>query len=232
MPTPEEIAAEKEKADALAAKAKADEEAAAAKAAAGDPAADPAGLESKWDADTKKYIEKLRGEAAKNRTDKKQLNDRLTKLEGGLKSALGIESNEPPEKQIENLKAQTEAQQFRSAILEAALENGIAQNQVKYFQFLVSEAASALEEGEELSDDKMAEIVKEVKKASGSPANGGGNTSVNDKNKPDPDGDANYKDTTLEQFARLSITEKSVMYQKNPDKYGSLMKQAKEKRLI
>src|SRR5208282_2945722 len=96
-----EAAKVKEKADADA-KAKADAEAAAKlkEEGGGNPPGDPAELESKWDAATKKYVQELRGEAAKNRTEKKQFRKELDDLKAGLGKALGIDNGVPPEKQI------------------------------------------------------------------------------------------------------------------------------------
>jgi hypothetical protein len=228
MPTPEEIAAAEAKA-----KTDADEAAALkAKENGNGNADDSKDLESKWDPETKKYIESLRSEAGKHRTDKKALNDRLEKLEKGLKATLGLEDNEPPEKKIESLKAQTEAQQFQTAVLEAAIENGIGKDQIDYFQFLIEKAASQLTDGDEITADSMMEIVGKVKKAGGASNSNGGNTSVDTTGKPNPDGAVDYGGLSLEQFARMSITEKSVMYTKNPDRYASMMKDAKQKRLI
>jgi hypothetical protein len=239
MPTPEELEAAKakEKADAEA-KAKADAEAAAKKKleeeGGGGPTDPKDDLEGKWDDDTKKYVKSLRDEAAKNRTDKKQFRKELDDLKAGLSKALGIDNGVPPEKQIENLKAQTEAQKFRTAILEVALDNDIRKDQVDYFSYLVEKETSKLEEGDELAEEQIQEIVAKVKKAGTTSANGnGGNTSVDDKNKrPNPDGGKGYDGMTVEQFARLSITEKSLMYEKNPDKYSAFWKEAQEKRLI
>lgn len=237
MPTPEELEAAKVKAKADADAAAAAEAAAAAKKkeeeGGGNPTGDPAELEGKWDDGTKKYVKSLRDEAAKNRTEKKQFRKELDDLKAGLGKALGIDNNVPPEKQIENLKAQTEAQNFRAAILEAALDNGIGKDQVDYFSYLVEKEAAKLEDGDELTDEAMKGIVDKVKKAGTTSASSDGNTSVDDKNKrPNPEGGKGYDGMTVEQFAKLSITEKSVMYEKNPDKYSAFWKEATAKRLI
>lgn len=235
MPTPEEIEAEK----AAALKAAADEEArkAALKAAGGKGDPDPDDDDdddSKLDEKAKKKIEKLRAEAAKHRVDKNQFRKELDDLKSGLKKALGGEGDEPPEKTIESLKLKTEAQTLELLMLKTAMENGISQpDSVEYFQFLIGKELDALSDGEELSAEKIEEIVKKTKKAAGTASAGnGGNTSVNDKNKPNPDGGKGYDGVTVEQFARMSMMDKSVMYEKSPDRYAALIKEAKEKRLI
>ena len=113
------------------------------------------------------------------------------------------------------------------------MEHGIPASGVKYFQFLVSEAVADLKEGEELPDDKMAEIVKEAK----AKIQKKGNTTF-DKSKGGKGGDGDpgaaggLEDTTLEQFLRMSITEKSALYEKFPDVYKALMTEAKAKRKL
>jgi len=186
------------------------------------------------DEKTKAYIKKLRDENAKHRTAGKSVKDQLAaevlKRKAILKAAGIEEESEAPEEKIKSLSGTLQQQSFRSAVLEKALELGIAHDQVKYFQFLIGEAAEQLEEGEELSDEKLLEISVQVKKV----ANGGkpANTSVHGDGKggkaPAPGG--GDKAVSLDQFCRMSITEKSKLFETNRDLYESLWAEAKSKR--
>jgi len=76
----------------------------------------------------------------------------------------------------------------------------------------------------------MTSIVARVKASSSGPGNGAGDGTTSQGGKrPDPNTKTTY---TVEQFARMSITDKSNLYTKQPDLYSSLMAEAKEKRLI
>lgn len=194
--------------------------------------------ESKLDEKTKAYIAKLRGENAKHRTKNKELNSKLTTTEAQKKAILkaaGIEDeSENPEEKLKVTTSKNQELEFRSAILEQALENGIPKEDVKYFSFLVSEAAADLKDGEELSDEKMAEIVSDVKKRSGG---GKGNTSVGNgkggKGSGNPNPEGGNGGVTLDQFVKMNFAEKTKLYGQNPDLYNQLMSEArKQNRLV
>jgi hypothetical protein len=202
----------------------------------GDP--DPDKLdESSMDDKTKKYLAKLRKENAGHRTKSKDLASKVKAEQDRVKAILkaaGIESqDEKPEEQIKNLTGQTQSLAFSNAILETAVEHGIPKEGLKYFKFLVSEATGELEEGEELSDDKLAEIVAEVKKGrtakSASSSVGGGQDGGGN---PPPPGGSKTGSITLEKFCSMSISEKSALYEKNRDLYVSLMTEAKAKKKL
>ena len=189
--------------------------------------------ESKWDEGTKKYIQSLRKESAKYRQKSKESApaiERLTKLEQGLKAALGIGDDEEvsTEDKLEQITAQAQQTDFKAAILEAALEHGIPKSELRYFQFLVNETLGELGEDEELGDDRMAEIVAQVQ-ARSNPGRASGNTSVDPKGEPNPKGGGNV---TVDQFVKMGLTEKSNLYAKNPNLYTSLMAEARSKRLL
>lgn len=208
-----------------------------AKAAADDletdpPIVDPDAFdESKADEKTKRYIKKLRDEAAKHRTGKKSLADELAaekvKRNAILKAA-GIEiETEKPEEKIKSLTEANSNQAFRTAILESALQHGISHDSVEYYEFLVTKATSELGEGEELEDDKLAEIVGKVKLAGKKPAASTSVTGDDGKKKPGSDGQI-----SLEKFCSMSITEKSALYVKDQGLYTELFQQAKAKRKL
>lgn len=183
--------------------------------------------ESGLDEKTKAHLRKLRKENAKHRTKAKNLEDRLGKLEKGLKGALGVEDEEITEESLEKIKGNNEALSFKTAVLEAAIEHGVGKDEREYFEFLVGKRLGALDDGEELSDEDLAEIAKKAKKKSGS--GGMTRTSVNDDDAPNPKGGGK---TTVDQFVRMSVTEKSELFTKNRALYDELFAQAKEKRRL
>lgn len=189
---------------------------------------DLSGLDEK----TKKYILKLRKENAKHRTAVKTTEDRLGKLEKGLKSAFGLEDQESvdPEKQISSLQSEREALAFKAAVMETAIENGLNMDQANYFQFLLAQKSNELEEGEELSDEALTDLVTKSK-AIGGKGGVGGSTSVTGggttPRKPGASGDI-----TLEQFTKMSMTEKSKLYQNDANTYNALMAEARSKKMV
>lgn len=219
------------KAAAEAAKAAYDAKAAEAGA---DDDSDPD--ESKLDAKTQKYIEKLRKEAAKHRVDAKDVKSKLKAEEEKRKAILkaaGIETEDDvdPAEKLKMATAETQNLAFRNAILESALQHGISGDDLEYYEFLVAKEASALQDDEELSEEKMTEIVGKVKKAKG----GSANTSVgNGKGKggktPSPD---SSDEMTLDKFTKLNMSEKGLLFEKNPELYKTLVGEARSKnRLI
>lgn len=188
--------------------------------------------DSKLDEATKNYIAKLRKENGNHRTKSKDLASKLTESEARRKAILkaaGIEDeSEKPEEKVKALTAETQNQAFRNAVLESAIEHGIPKDGLKYYQFLIAEATGELKEGEELDDDKLAEIVAEAKKgrtakSANSTVDGGKGATT----KPGASGEI-----TLEKFCSMSITEKSKLYMEKPDLYSTLVAQAKAKKKL
>jgi len=192
--------------------------------------------ESKLDEKTKKYLAKLRKENASHRTKSKDYKSKLEESETRRKAILkaaGINDDErSPEEKLAALEAEKQTQAFRSAILESAIQHGITADQVEYYEFLVTKATNALTEGEELSEEKLVEIVSSVKKAGGKSANstvGGGDGKGGSGSSPAPGGSGAM---TLEKFCSLSIVEKSKLYTDNPSLYEELMKTARAKKKL
>lgn len=180
----------------------------------------------KWDPETEKYIKKLRDENARNRTGKKESDKRLKDV---LK-VLGVsEDSEDPTEKLKASQAETNNLAFRTAILESAIEQGIPADQLEFYEFLISKATSQLDEGEELSDEALAEIVGKVKKAKGS-ANSSVSGGKDGKGDPPPGDDKG--DISLDQFCRMTITQKSDLYLKKPDLYKRLKDEAKSKKRL
>lgn len=187
---------------------------------------------SNLDEKTKKYIDKLRKENAKYRTDAKGLKDKVTKIESGLKQSLGLTDEEEvaPEEQIGHLQAQSEALAFKNAVLETAMEFGLSGQQVGYFEYLLANQAQHLEEGEELSDEVLESLIQQSRSVGGG-GNQNSSTSVSSalggQKKPDASGKV-----SLDAFLKMSITEKSQLYTKDQATYNALMAEARGKKAI
>jgi hypothetical protein len=193
-----------------------------------------------WDESTKNYIKSLRDENASRRAKAKELETKVTALSkqigditGGLKKVLGSDEGDeiPPEQQIAALQSSHESLEVRSAIMELALDNGISGQNYPYFQFLLGQKLEALGEDEELSEEELGHIIAEVNARGGTPR--GGSSSVNAGgaagNQPNGNGGGAV---TAERFSKMTITEKSQLYAKQPELYASLMQEAREKRMI
>jgi hypothetical protein len=177
-------------------------------------------------------IKKLRKENAAKRTEANNLKTKNEKYEKAFKIISGDDEEEDPEVKLGKVQNQNQSLQVKNAMLEMALENGIGPKDRKYFEFLMAEALEELEEGEELSEEKLAEVVAAVKgKGGGTPANtgtkGDGGSKGGDK-KPAGDTDG----VTLEQFVGMTVTQKSKLYNEKPEVYNTLMAQARAKKLI
>lgn len=183
------------------------------------------------DADkTKAEIQKLRKENAKHRIKNKETNARLSALEtkfGGVKKALGVEEEESPEEKAEKLQSQNERLQLEVHIAQLARDFEIPKEHDKYFRFLLASKMEQLEEGEELSDEDLEEVVKDVRTVSAK--KGSGSSGVNASGKKADEGAG---DITVEKFAKMNLGERSEIYTKNPGQYNSLFQAAKEKGLL
>jgi hypothetical protein len=204
--------------------------------AKGAGAADGAGDDQDLDFDEaqipenmKGYVQKLRKEAGKYRTKAKNLegelagkNEHETKLKKALAILGGKEEGEEvdPEVAIPQLQTRLQGMEVEHAILQSAYQSGVPHDSLSYYRFLLSERLEALGDGEELGDDDMAEIVAEVQKvkaaksAEAAPGGTGAKGAA-----PQPAGNGG---TTVEQFAQMSVSEKSALYAKDPNLYNSL----------
>jgi hypothetical protein len=178
-------------------------------------------------------IKKLRKENASRRTasksqegEKKQMDEIL----GKVKQALGIENaDEKPEVIASKLKDQNSALELELGIRDLAIEHQIPAEHLKYFGFLFRERLASLEEGEELDDDGMTEIVGQVKGLGTKTPAKTGATPPKDGKKPDAEGAG---EPDAEKFSKMSIPEKTALHAKNPALYERLFGEAKQKRLL
>lgn len=198
------------------------------------PGADGELDSSKWDDDTRKYIEKLRKESADRRTKANNLETKLnanTEQMAAIKKALGIEDGLSPEEELQVAQARMYEAQNDAYLKGIAIEQGISYDNYEYFQFLVNKRASELDENEELSEEALGEIVSEAKKRSQSAMSSTSVTtgSTDGKGAP-PSGEGD--EVTIEAFVAMNISERSQLYTKNPELYSSLMAKAKEKRML
>ena len=211
----------------------AEKEKEAAKAAAaqgeGEGAADDGGDD--FDAEKAKLeIKRLRDENAKHRQKNKGLEERVNALDGTIKkfkTELGLEESEDPAERLKSVQQQKEALEAEVAVARIIYDNDIPKDSEKYFRFLLSEKFSSLKEGEELTEEDLAAVVKEAR-AKGAKASGA--TGVDPVGKPAPDGGSSG--LSPESFAKMSVMEKSQLYSKNPDLYNKLFTTASEKKLI
>ena len=192
-------------------------------------ASDPGG----WNEQQKAYIESLRKESGKYRKKAKELDskvstvtNRLSKFEKGLKSLFGgaDDENVDPEEKIGQLSQALQAKELENSITELAYEHGIPKEDKEYFEFLMQKRLSSLGEDEELGEDDVAEIAKQAKAKRGASS-----SSVGTGSKPNAEG-AGAGTVDLKTFKKMSITERSALYGKNPKLYESLLAEARETR--
>ncbi len=186
----------------------------------GTPGGDPAVKgEDKWDAETKAYIQRLRGENAKHRTTNKELRQQIGKIEGAV---IGDQPDDPETALVEAV-SMNEQLMARNAVLESAIENKIPHDQVDYYGYLIGKEAEELEEGDELD---LTPIVDRVMKIGQSePMPGAGATTGT----PPPKGGApgaGGNQPGVEQFKKMTFLEKSTLQRENPELYESLKSQS------
>lgn len=181
----------------------------------------------KLDPRAKKLISDLRRENGDHRVKNKALTESHSKLKKSLVEAGIIEDDEEkPEEKLKQVTSGLQGATLKNAILEAAIENGVGKEGYKYFQYLVQDKLSSLEDDAELTEDDLAELALEARGRAGGAS---GTTSVGDsKDKPNPKGSG---EVTLDQFTNMNITEKTVLFKSNPDLYNRLFAEAKSKKL-
>ena len=202
-----------------------------------DPAPNPTPAEpnpGKWDAETTAYIKQLRNENAARRTENKEVKDNMTALQeqfttlqSGIAQAMGIQTDLTPEQQLEEVTSRSHDLETQNAMLSIMMEKGIGKDQSDYFSFLVEKKAGELGENEEMTDEMIDGIVAEVQRVSGRQ---GASTSVTTDPTPNPQDNPNGP--SLEEFASMSISEKSALYGKSPELYNTLMTQAAQQNLV
>lgn len=230
--TPEQVAAEaKAKADAEAAKKKADEDGTGSQDDGNEGEDDSIFSDPKKAAE---LVKSLRTENAKHRTKNKELGSKLAAMEGTLgklKKAFGGEEDDEsdPAEKVAELSSANERLTMELHLRDIARESGVPAEREKYFRFLLAEKLEALEEGEELGEEDIAEAVKAAtdgfapKKSSTGVKPGTGDA---------PNPDSKPGDVTVEQFVKMNSGEKSQLYTKNPDLYQKLFAEAVAKKIL
>lgn len=175
-----------------------------------------------------KQIKDLRKESAKNRTSNKSLNEKFEAMQKGMKQALGLEDADDvnPEEQVTKLSNANHNLEFQNAVLALAVEHGISNEKLDYFNFLMAKEVEGLEEDAELDDDAIKVVVQKVKGLNAKAADSSVDGEDEDNN---PEGDSSL---TLDGFVSLNVLEKSALYRKDPDTYNKFMAEAKRKKLI
>jgi len=170
--------------------------------------------------EAQKMLKDLRAENAKHRTTNNNLTSKMEKFESGLKNMFGDgEDDEDPSAKLEALQGNYESAVTRSAILELALENGISgKENLEYFEFLMGKSLNSLEEGEELTEEKISDIVSKSV-----PTKGSANTSTKKDGAGDKKPDESSDEVTQEQFNKMGMTQKSLLYRTKPELYKQLM---------
>ena len=181
----------------------------------------------------KAEIKKIRAEAAKHRTRAKNLDGEIATMKSTLdklKTAFGMEDDSvDPAEQLKAIQQQNENYQVELGIVQLARDNGITSDQDDYFRFLLSKRFDSLEEGEELTEEDLQEIVQKSQSISGGKQNPA-STGVGSGSKV-PAG-ASKGSVTPEMFAAMSLTEKSKIYTDDSALYSRLLTEAKAKRLL
>lgn len=205
----------------------------------GDGGGNPDDDENMSPEDMKKVIKSLRAENAKARTKGKSQEDSTKSLLeqiNSIKTHLGIKDEADPAEQVKSLKSTNENLELELSLTQLARAHSIPVEQDDYFRFLMSKEISKLEksgeDGQELSEDAINSVVEEVKKVSSFKAAKPNNnsTGVGDGDGGKPNGGSNDA-LTVEQFAKMSMAEKSKLFTDNKAEYDRLFKLAKEKRL-
>lgn len=174
---------------------------------------------SKLDPAAQKMIKDLRAENAKHRTSNNNLTTKMEKFESGLKNLFGEGDDEDPSVQLEALTGNYESAVTRNAILELALENGVSgKKNVEYFEFLMNKSLSSLGEGEEMSEETLAEIVSQA-----TPTKGNANTSTKKDGTDNKNPKEDPEEVTQEQFNKMGMTQKSILYRTKPELYKKLL---------
>lgn len=163
------------------------------------------------------YIKSLRKEAAGYRTNANQLKTQFEDLQGRLKSVFGGEEEQfDPGEALQTLSGQAQELQFKNAILEMAVNNAIPSTGIPYFEFLLNQATSQLEEGEELEDEEVQQLILEAKQKSGQ--------QMMQSSVSGPSANPSQKQgITVEQFAKMGMNDRTALYRKNPEMYSELM---------
>lgn len=199
----------------------------------------------------KEYVKNLRSENKQRRLNEQTLTQQFNQLQNqhqGLTQRLkatfgstGEEGNDisklPPEQQVEILHSAIQEREEMLMEREAEIEFlrvssslGIHDSkEQRYFQFLINEHMADKEDGYELAEEDLQEIVNQVagtrqqKPGTGAPSS----SSFSRSTVAPPDSDTHSGQVTVEAFKKMGTMAKSQLYAQNPDLYNQLAKQAR-----
>jgi hypothetical protein len=177
-------------------------------------------------------IKSLRTENADRRTKSNNLSTRLENIENGFKTMFGddVDNKLTPEQRLEQVSGENQSLSYNNAVTNMAYENGIPHENFEYFSFLMEKAVNNLDEGQELSEEDLKLVIQQSKALVKAEA-GESNSSVDGKQKEGQDPNS-ATGVTLDSFVSMGMVQKSELYRKSPDIYNSMIKQAREKRLL
>lgn len=187
----------------------------------------------------KGYVQKLRKQNAKERTEKKQLKQELGKatleLEGFKKKVKSV-AGEGDDGDGEGGDPEPDTSganyfEWRSQVQELAIEHGIGKDSYEYFEHLMEK--KALEQGAAFDDDDVTEVVEKVRSVFGQKR--GGSTSVGSGGKGkggQADGGNSGGDITPESFSKLSMNDRIALRARNPELYKRVFNEAAAKKLL
>ena len=189
----------------------------------------PSTKEEKKDDDLKAKLDTLLAENEELKKQQKENSEKFEKFQKGLKILSGDEDDKlTDEEKIEALALNNEQAQWKNMILETCVDKGITTKEHRdYFEYLLRKEAGHLDEGQDMPEKVLDDIVNKVKslKTDNDPPKEGANSSTN-KNNPPPQPDK-HKDVTLEQFRKMNLIERSELYRKDKPAYEKLYQQFK-----
>lgn len=182
----------------------------------------------------KAKLKSLRDENVKRRLKNKELASNFSKVSetlNKLKSALvGEDDDADPEEKIKGLQRLAEDQASQLAIKDLVISHGITGEQSEYFEFLIGKAVGDLDEGEELSEESLNEIVAKAKGAGGVKKTSTGAGGAGNGKLPPPPGKKG--EISAASFSKMTMVEKSQLYSSDPATYRRVFDEAKEKNLL
>ena len=196
--------------------------------------------ESQWTPEqTKSYIKKLRKEnqSYRSRFQKAEaktagLEERFGKLESGLKNLVGGDDDEEtPEDKIARLEESQAVSEMNQAVVTTAYALGVPADGLDYFKFLIQQQAEQMEDDDVIGEDVLAELAQKAK-AHANGSSKGATTSADGQGGQPPKPEGKRSGVKAAEFAKMTIAERSALYQRNKDEYAQLMQECKEQKLL
>lgn len=179
------------------------------------------GTTPKWGAEADAYIKKLRTENARTRQTVKELQGKAEKWEKAM-GAFSDNPKEDPKELLGKLQNENETLVAKASILEAAIELGIPKDKIGFFGYRIQEAASQLEEGEELDLEPIAQEILSF----GSVAPKAATTGKSPARTEGAQAASTSSEPTATDFKKMGFLQKSELQRSNPDLYKRLKAQS------